>query len=55
LTEETIIALRNFEWLLEHREVALDFDTETLIVGDGGVPLDTLCEPGFTPATRAEA
>jgi hypothetical protein len=54
VTDETRIALRNYDFLVRARgldDVSLDWDTDTLIYGDGGAVMDTLCEPGFTPAT----
>ncbi|MEH0821838.1 MULTISPECIES: hypothetical protein [unclassified Micromonospora] len=52
---ETYLALRNYDWLVRHRgldDVALAWDSDTLVHGDTGVSIDTLCEPGFTPATE---
>jgi hypothetical protein len=54
VTEETIIALRNYDWLIRNRgldDVTLDWDFGTLVHGDGGTIIDTLIERGFTPAT----
>jgi hypothetical protein len=56
VNSETMTALRNYDWLVRDRgldDVTLDWETETLAYGDGGVLIDTLCEPGFTPATDA--
>ncbi|MFJ8582510.1 hypothetical protein [Micromonospora sp. NPDC093277] len=57
MTEETRIALLNYDWLVRNRgldDVGLDLDTDTLVYGDGGATIETLCEPGFTPATRGD-
>jgi hypothetical protein len=54
MTEETRTALRNYDWLVRNRgldDVTLDWDIDTLVYGDGGAVIETLCEPGFTPAT----
>ena len=54
MTEETRIALKNYDYLVRQRgldDVSLDWDSETLVYGDGGASVETLCEPGFTPAT----
>lgn len=53
----TVIALKNYDWMVRNRglkDVALDWESGTLVYGDGGATLETLCEPGFTPATRQE-
>jgi hypothetical protein len=50
--EETRIALRNYDWLLRNRrDVDIHWESDTVVYGDGGVTLDSLCEAGFTPAT----
>ncbi|GAB3006065.1 hypothetical protein GCM10023080_084640 [Streptomyces pseudoechinosporeus] len=54
MTEETIIALRNYDWLVRSRgldDVVLDWDSGTLVYDDGGTTIDALVERGFTPAT----
>jgi hypothetical protein len=53
MTEETRIALRNYDWLIRTQPgtACLDWETDTLVYGEGGVLIETLCEPGFTPAT----
>ncbi|MEU4661050.1 hypothetical protein AB0F83_04785 [Micromonospora chalcea] len=54
MTEETRIALLNYDWLVRNRgldDVALDWDTDTVVYGDGGATFGSLCDPGFTPAT----
>jgi hypothetical protein len=52
VTEETTIALRNYDWLIRnHRDVSIDWETGTPIYGDGGAVLGELGVPGFTPAT----
>ncbi|NES29189.1 hypothetical protein GCE86_18415 [Micromonospora terminaliae] len=57
MTEETLIALLNYDWLVRNRgldAVALDWDSNTLVHGDGGTTMETLCDPGFTPATSGD-
>ena len=54
MTEETRIALANYDWLVRRRgldDVTLHWDSDTLVYGDGGAHIDVLCEPGFTPET----
>ncbi|HEY3479701.1 MAG TPA: hypothetical protein VGL02_12460 [Streptomyces sp.] len=54
MTEETRIALRNYDFLVRSKgldDVEIDWDSDTIVVGDGGVLIDVLLEPGFTPAT----
>ena len=53
MTDETKIALRNYDWLIrtQPETTSLDWASGTLIYGDGGAVMDTLCEKGFTPAT----
>lgn len=54
MTEETRIALKNYDWLIRNRgldDVELAWDVDTIVYGDGGAVIDTLCEAGFTPAT----
>ncbi|MFY1689237.1 hypothetical protein [Plantactinospora sp. WMMB782] len=54
MTEETRIALQNYDWLVRNRgldDVELAWDSDTLVSGSGGVVIESLCEPGFTPAT----
>lgn len=55
MTEETIIALRNYDYLVRNKgldEVELAWDSDTLVSGDGGYEISLLAERGFTPATR---
>ncbi|WP_392891848.1 hypothetical protein [Streptomyces sp. LN699] len=55
MTEETIIALRNYDYIVRNKgldDVQLDWDSDTLVSGDGGYDISYLTEPGFTPATR---
>jgi hypothetical protein len=55
MTDETRVALQNYDWLVRNRgldDVSLDWNSESLVYGEGGAGIDTLCEPGFTPATR---
>lgn len=57
MTEETRMALLNYDWMVRNRgldEVALDWASDTLVYGDGGATFETLCEPGFTPATAGD-
>lgn len=45
---------RNYDWMVRNRgldDVSLEWDTGTIVYGDGGATIETLCEPGFTPAT----
>jgi hypothetical protein len=54
MTEETRIALRNYDWLVRNRGlegVELAWDSGTLVYGDGGADIDALCQEGFSPAT----
>jgi len=58
MMKETVIALRNYDWMVRDRgldNVALAWDSETLVYGDGGTGIEALCEPGLTPATADEA
>ena len=55
MTEETITALRNYDFLVRDRgldDVQLAWDSDTVVYGDGGADIEILTEPGFTPATR---
>lgn len=55
MTEETIIALKNYDCLIRNKgfsQVELLWECDTLIWGDGGSSMDDLVRPGFTPATR---
>jgi len=59
MQEQTITALRNYDWLIRNtpdalEEVGLHLESDTLSVRDGGYAIQVLCEEGFTPATRAE-
>jgi hypothetical protein len=54
MTDETRIALLNYDWLIRERgldDVQLAWNVETVIYGSGGAVMDVLCERGFTPAT----
>lgn len=54
MTEETITALRNYDWMVRNRgldEVQLAWDSDSLVYGEGGAAIELLTEPGFTPAT----
>lgn len=58
MTEETRIALKNYDWMLRNRGLdyaELAWDSNTLVYGDGGGDIDLLCEAGFTPATEPDA
>ncbi|MCX4456798.1 hypothetical protein OOK58_33060 [Streptomyces sp. NBC_01728] len=55
MTEETIIALRNYDYLVRNNrleDVELDWESGSLVRGDGGYDIDLLTERGFTPGTR---
>ncbi len=55
MTEETRVALENNDWLIQNREdIELDWQTATLGLTIGGVDMDELIRPGFTPATGTE-
>ncbi|WP_170210189.1 hypothetical protein [Saccharopolyspora antimicrobica] len=54
MDEKTRIALKNYDWMIRNRgpkDVTLDWDSDTLIYGDGGVDVSELLQQGFTPAT----
>lgn len=56
MNRETYIALLNYDYLVRNRgleDVELAVDSDTLVLGDGGVTLDELCRPGFTAATSS--
>lgn len=55
MNKDTETALKNYDWLMRHRDgVGIEWNTGTLLYGDGGANLDTLLESGFTPATRED-
>jgi hypothetical protein len=55
MTEETRIALRNYDWLIRNRrEIELAWDSDTLVDHSGGYDLNLLCQEGFTPATSGD-
>jgi hypothetical protein len=57
MSDETRTALQNYDWMVRNRgldDVDLAWDSDTLVYGDGGAVIETLCEPGFTPATRSD-
>lgn len=57
MNPETIIALKNYDALVRSRgldDVALDWESGTLVYGDGGADLEILTESGFTQATNDE-
>jgi len=52
---ETEIALRNYDSLVRSTgldDVSLDWDSKTLVYGDGGTDIDILTQRGFTDGTR---
>jgi hypothetical protein len=54
MNDQTIIALRNYDWLIRNRgldNVSLHLESDALVWGDDGGHITALCEPGFTPAT----
>lgn len=54
VSEEVQIALMNYDWLIRDRgldDVGIDWSSMTVVYGEGGATVETLCEPGFTPAT----
>jgi len=55
MTEETITALRNYDYLVRTYgldDVALAWDSDTVVRGEGGFEINQLTERGLTPATR---
>lgn len=55
MQDETKIAIMNYDWLMRNRDgVAIEWNTGTLLYGDGGGTIENLCERGFTPATSDE-
>lgn len=58
MDQQTKIALANYDYLVRTRgldDVGLEWNTGTLLYGEGGAAIDTLCEPGFTPATASDS
>lgn len=56
MDETTKVALKNYDWMVRNKgldDVELHWDSDTIVYGDGGGTIELLCEPGFTPATRA--
>ena len=56
MTEETRIALKNYDWMVRNRgldDVELHWASDTIVYGDGGAIIDEVCRPGFTPATSS--
>ena len=55
MDRQTEIALRNYDWLVRHRDlddVGLEWEVGTLVYGDGGATFEaSLLQAGFTPAT----
>lgn len=57
MEKETEIALKNYDFLVRSKgldEVALHWESSTLVWGDGGSEIAILLDPGFTPATDRE-
>ncbi|MEV6382591.1 hypothetical protein AB0M31_24635 [Streptomyces sp. NPDC051773] len=55
MTDETITALKNYDWLIRNKglgDVELHWESDSLVSGDGGYEISLLTEPGFTPGTR---
>ena len=55
MTEETITALKNYDWLVRNKGldgVELHWDSDSIISGEGGYEISLLVDPGFTPATQ---
>ncbi len=52
VSDQTMIALRNFAWLVEHRNGYIDFSSGTVAHEGGGYELAELINKGDTPATR---
>ncbi|MFI6626466.1 hypothetical protein [Streptomyces sp. NPDC050528] len=58
MTEETITALKNYDWLVRNKglgEVELHWESDSLVSGDGGYEISLLTEAGFTPGTRQDS
>ncbi|WP_285040938.1 hypothetical protein [Plantibacter sp. LMC-P-059a] len=50
MNKETEIALKNYDALVRNKgldQVSLDWETNTVIYGDGGAVMDVLLDPGF--------
>ncbi|GAB3861555.1 hypothetical protein ACFPIJ_11880 [Dactylosporangium cerinum] len=55
MLDETRRALKNYDWLMRNRaHTELDWDSGTLLWGDGGVSIDLVSDPGLTSATADE-
>ncbi|WP_406529761.1 hypothetical protein [Streptomyces sp. I8-5] len=55
MTEETITALRNYDYMVRTYgldDVQLAWESDTVVRGDGGFDIGLLAERGLTPATR---
>jgi hypothetical protein len=52
MSEETRIAPANYDWLVKNRESTLIWELDMFTLPNGGMTIDSLCEPGLTPATR---
>lgn len=46
-----LTALANYDWLVRHRFAQLDLEHGVVVYGDQAVPVESLTEPGITPAT----
>lgn len=52
LSDETIIALANYDWLVNNKsDVELHLTYGAFTDSDGGYEITELATPGFTPAT----
>jgi hypothetical protein len=55
MSAETRIALKNYDWLIRNRsEIELAWDSDVLIDANGGVDINSLLDPGFTPGAADE-
>lgn len=58
MDEKTKIALANYDYIIRTHgldNVGLEWNTGTLLYGEGGGDIDSLCEAGFTPATASDS
>lgn len=56
MNRETEIAILNYDWLVRNHgldAVELAFDSDTVVVGGGGIDSSELSRPGYTPATES--
>jgi hypothetical protein len=55
MTDETRIALKNYDWLIRNRDdTHIQWESDTLLYGDGGCKVEELVRLGMTPATEDE-